>query len=844
MPKHRHPDVRLVVHGHFYQPPRESPWTDEVPVEPSAHPYHDWNERITAECYRPNTASRVLDAYGRIRSIVDNFEHISFNVGPTLFAWLDRKHPDVCTRIQAADRKSVATRGGHGNAIAQAYNHAILPLANERDRRTQVIWGLREFQHRFRRPAEGMWLAETAIHAGTVETLIDCGVRFTVLSPYQAWRARPIAGGSWEDVSGGRVDPKRAYRILSSRPGPGGERRFLDVFFYDGPISRDVSFEHLLRSSDTLAERLAIAVQPDASRPQAVSLAVDGETFGHHEPFGDMCISALVTEKARPRGFHLTNYAQFLADFPPEFEVELQPGDHGEGTAWSCSHGVGRWVRDCGCSTGALPGWNQAWRGPLRLAFDGLRNAVAALFEKHGRELFHDPWAARDDYVDLVVRPDEAAVAEAFFARHLRSEADHATRVQARKLLEAQRHAMAMYTSCGWFFADVTGIETVQCIRYAARCAQMMQEFASEDLEGRLLAGLEQVRSNDGRNTGATIYRNWIQPEVRTARRAASAYAIFRLLEVASDTHHVYGFSLRDTAEEAFDLLGQRARRGHVWLRDRRTGEETELSYLALEYSPRNLRCFLVAADADEHDRLRQQVSSLRAPLERPDLERALTNIYGGPPLGITDLLPDERRRIAERLAGERVAGLRHKYREIFHENRHLLQDFADMRLELPSEIRVPCEFTLQADLEECTGKLVSPFQPVVLQELDDLMGLAARLGLRVDSEPVAHLLGEHLLAEIEQLHRDRSPRHFEAASNLLAAAERLGLQMRRAEAEESLWEFLQKEVLPQAQRAAELEPAELDFAEAALRFAERLNFVIDDWRAWVAQPRATGTAS
>ena len=831
MLKHRHPDVRLVVHGHFYQPPRESPWTDEVPVEPSAYPYHDWNERITAECYRPNTASRVLDPFGRIRSIVNNFEHTSFNVGPTLFAWMEGRHPEVHARILAADRSSAAAHAGHGNAIAQAFNHIILPLASERDRRTQVLWGLKEFQHRFRRPAEGLWLPETAVHAGTIDTLIDCKVSFTVLSPYQAWRVRVLAGGPWQEVANGRVDPKRAYRVFGQRPGPQGERRFLDVFFYDGPISRAVSFEHLLRNSDALAERLALAVVPAATEPQLVSVAVDGETFGHHEPFGDMCVAALVSEKVRPRGFRLMNYAEFLAETPPQHEVELQPGERGEGTAWSCAHGVGRWVRDCGCSTGAPPGWNQAWRGPLRAALDHLRNAVAQIFEARGARLFHDPWAARDDYVDIVLRPDDAAVAEAFFARHLSGEADHARRVEARKLLEAQRHAMAMYTSCGWFFADVTGIETVQNIRYAARCVQLTQEFAAEDLEGQLLAGLELARGNNGRDTGATIYRNWVAPEIRTARRAAGAYAIFRLLDVVSDTRQVHGFTMRDSAAESVDLLGHRACRGHLWLRDRRTGEETEMSYLALEYSPRNLRCFLAAADSDEHARLRQAVAALRPPLERPDLERGLSGLFGGPPLGIGDLLPDERRRIAELLAEERVAGLRQQYRGIFEENRHLLQDFADMQLELPNEIRVPCEFTLQADLEECARRLQPPFPAVALQELDDLVGCAARLGLRVNVEPVAGLLAAHLVHEMRQLLQDRSPRHFGAAGNLLAAGERLRLGIRRAEAEEILYDFLQRSVLGGIERAGELEPAEIDFTEAALRFAERLNFVVDDWR-------------
>ncbi len=833
------PDSRLVIHGHFYQPPRENPWTDEVPVETSAGPYHDWNERIAAESYRPNTASRVLDGFGRIQSIVNNFEHLSFNVGPTLFAWLERHHPEVYLRILMADAASARARNGHGNAIAQAYNHLILPLATERDRKTQVLWGLREFQHRFKRPAEGLWLAETAIHAGTVETLIDCGVRFTVLSPYQAKRVRALPDGAWQDAGEGRIDPKKSYRIFSSRPAADGERRFLDVFFYDGPISRAVSFEHLLKSSDDFVGRLATAVVPGMREPQLISVAVDGETFGHHEPFGDMCVAALMTQKARARGFRTTNYAEFLAAMPPAYEVELQGGDDGEGTAWSCAHGVGRWARDCGCSTGAQAGWNQAWRAPLRSAFDGLRDAVAGVFEQRGGALFHDPWAARDEYIDLVLRPDEAAVAESFFGRHLKSTPDHAHRVEARKLLEAQRNAMAMYTSCGWFFADVTGIETVQCVRYAARCAQLMQGFASEDLEGRLLAALEQARSNNGRDTGATVYRNWVLPEVRTARRVANTHAIFRLLEVPSDARHMYGFTMRDGDDAPVEILGYRARRGHLWLRDRATSEETEVSYLALEYSPRNLRCFLRVMDADGHANLSRDLEALRPPLERADLERALGALYGGPPLGIGDLLQEERRRIAERLAAGRVASLRQQYRGIFKDSLHLLEDFADMQLELPPEIRVPCEFTLQTDLEEHAHRLSPPFSVDALAEIERLVALAWRLDLELALEPVVELESAHLRNEMRQLLEDRDPRHFESATNLLAACERLGLELRRAEAEELLFEFLQRYVTGGA-----APPISAPFVEAALAFAERLNFVVDTWRKRSQAPLPTASES
>jgi len=460
-----------------------------------------------------------------------------------------------------------------------------------------------------------------------------------------------------------------------------------------------------------------------------------------------------------------------------------------------------------------------------------LRDTVAQAFESRGADLFHDPWAARDDYVDLILRPDEAAAAESFFAKHLRATPDHAHRVEARKLLEAQRHAMAMYTSCGWFFADITGIETVQCIRYAARCAQLMQPFVSGDLEGRLLTALGQAKSNNGRDTGATVYQNWVQPEVRTARRVANTHAIFRLLDVGAETRTMYGYTLRDGDDTQVDILGYRARRGHLWLRDRATSEETEISYLAMEYSPRNLRCFLRVADADTHAALGRDVAALQAPLERTDLERALSGLYGGPPLGIGDLLPEERRRIAQRLGAGRVASLRQVYRGIFKDSLHLLEDFADMQLELPDEIRVPCEFTLQTDLEEAAEQLSAPYAPDSLAAIESLVALAWRLDLRLALERLADVESAHLRQEMWRLAVDRDPRHFEAATNLLAAGERLGLVLRRAEAEELVWEFLQRHVVPQLEAAA-AGTADAAFLEASLAFAERLNFLVDAWRA------------
>ena len=442
----------LVVHGHFYQPPRENPWTGDIDREASAAPWHDWNERIHAECYRANALARILDRWGRLERIVNNYEELSFNVGPTLAAWMARRHPSAFARIVEADRLSSLRRGGHGNAIAQAYNHAILPLCNARDRATQVRWGKADFVRRFAREPEAMWLPECAVDAATLETLIDEGMKYAILAPEQAARVRPLGAdaSAWVDVGSGRVDPSRPYLWLH-RDGSG---RSIALFFYDGPVARAIAFEGGLASSQALVDRFEKASQGPG---RLVHVATDGESYGHHSHFGDRSLAYALFEEAPRRGFRTTNYGEYLDHCPPADEVEISLGDDGAGSSWSCSHGVGRWRRDCGCQTGAKEGWNQAWRGPLRAALDLLRDDAARLFDEYGRDFFPDPWAARDLYVERVLDP--SAPPEEFLAAAGAPDLSEAARVRALSLLEAQHAALLMYTSCGWFFDDISGID-------------------------------------------------------------------------------------------------------------------------------------------------------------------------------------------------------------------------------------------------------------------------------------------------------------------------------------------------------------------------------------------------
>ena len=403
----------LTIHGHFYQPPRENPWLEAIEVQDSAAPYHDWNERIAKECYSPNSASRIVDNRNRIIDIVNNYQYMSFNFGPTLLSWMEQFAPLTYERIIKADIESVQEHNGHGNAIAQVYNHIIMPLANEQDKQTQVKWGIRDFEYRFGRKPEGMWLAETAADDATLRVLVENGIKFTILSPYQADKFREEGAKEWIDVSWGNIDPARAYRYyIESDP-----KKYIDLFFYDGAISRSVAFDNLLVDGNKFNKRLMEGVSDCRNFPQLVHIATDGESYGHHTKFGDMALSFVLKIKAKDSGFTITNYAEFLEKFPPKCEVKIK-----QPSSWSCSHGVGRWKEDCGCSTGGKPGWNQKWRKPLRDALDYLRDEMIRIFEDNAPRYFDNIWEVRNKYVDVVLNRRE------------------------NNILRFQRQAMLMYT--------------------------------------------------------------------------------------------------------------------------------------------------------------------------------------------------------------------------------------------------------------------------------------------------------------------------------------------------------------------------------------------------------------
>jgi len=683
----------VCIHGHFYQPPRENPWLETIETQESAYPYHDWNERITAECYAPNAASRILNAQGRIVQIVNNYAQISFNFGPTLLAWLQDHAADTYEAILQADRISVERFSGHGSALAQAYNHMIMPLANDMDQRTQVIWGIHDFERRFGRKPEGMWLPETAVDLRTLDIMAEFGIEFTVLAPHQAARVRPF-NGKWRDVSDGSIDTRRVYlqRLPSGRT--------IALFFYDGPTSRAVAFEGLLKNGEHFAARLT-ALYGDATEPQLANIATDGETYGHHHRHGDMAL-AYALHHIETKGLaRITNYGEFLAHCPPTYEVEIT-----ENTSWSCAHGVGRWQLDCGCSTGGLTGWTQHWREPLRNALDWLRDRLAPLYEQLGQQLFTDPWAARDDYIHVVLdrSPDSL---DAFFARHAIRPLDSQSRVTALKLLELQRHAMLMYTSCGWFFNDLAGIETVQVLQYAGRAVQLGEELFGMDIETPFLDQLEMARSNEpGEGTGRDIYERYVRKAVVDLFKIGAHFAVSALYHGYQPGERVYCY--RVDLQDRENMVSGEARLvvGRSRISSELTLESAIATFAVLYFGDHHVHGGIARTQEGENGYPRFLAELKHSFFDRdfPAVIRRMDERFPQETFSIRSLFPDSQRRVLELILESSLSATANVYRQVYEKHAPLMRFLSDLGLPVPEAFRTSADYVLNTDLRRVLG--------------------------------------------------------------------------------------------------------------------------------------------
>ena len=678
----------ICIHGHFYQPPRENPWLEAVEVQDSAYPYHDWNERITAECYAPNGASRVLNANGRVTQIVNNYGRISFNFGPTLLSWLEAASPLTHRAIVDGDRESIGRFSGHGSAIAQAYSHMILPLANARDKITQVVWGVRDFESRFGRPPEGMWLPETAASLESLDVMAQRGIKFTILSPQQASRVRPAGSADWSDVSGGRVDPAMAYRVQLA------PERSITVFFYDGPISHAIAFERLLDNGEKFAERLLGAFRDGDASNELVNIATDGETYGHHHHRGEMALTYALEHIQSNQLASLTNYGEYLEKYPPAHEAEIF-----ENTSWSCVHGVERWRSNCGCNSGR-EGWNQSWRAPLREALDALRDKLAVCFEQASRALLKDPWEARNDYIGVLLDRSEANICQ-FLRRHSTRELNRSEASDVLKLMELQRHAMLMYTSCGWFFDDISGIETVQVIQYAARAIQLAKDFWDDDLETDFLEALARARSNlPEHGDGRVIYEKWVRPTTVTLEKVAAHYGISSLFKPHVDPSRIYCYAIHAEDYRSFEAGRTKLAVARIIVSSEITWESACFMVAALHLGDHSLSCGIRACeDHDSYEALAKRLTDEFSKGDVPETLRALDRELDPASYSLKSLFRDDQRSVLHRIFDSTMEEAEAAYRQIHADHAALIQFLGDLGVPLPKPMATAAEFALNSML-------------------------------------------------------------------------------------------------------------------------------------------------
>ncbi|OCQ91440.1 glycoside hydrolase [Oscillatoriales cyanobacterium USR001] len=769
--------VYVAVHGHFYQPPRENPYLDAIERQPGAEPYHDWNERIHYECYRPNAFARILSDRGEILGIVNNYEYLSFNVGPTLMNWLERYDREVYERILDGDRQS-AKRLGKGNAIAQVYNHMIMPLANERDKLTQIRWGIADFRSRFHRDPEGMWLAETAVDYPTLETLVTEGIRFIILAPSQAERCRPIPNvdnpqPEWHEVGGSQIDPTRPYRCylqpaIASTPDslsthhfsrrplskpqiPHPNAPYIDIFFYDGPISRDMGFSDVLSSAHHFAGRLGQAVRGDHRPAQLIAVATDGETFGHHKGGTEKCLAYSFTEEFPRRNWTVTNFAHYLSISSPTWEVELKPV-----TAWSCAHGVDRWQDDCGCAGGG--GWHQKWRKPLRNALNWLRDRLILIYEEVGNKFFIDPWAARDEYIQVMRDRSEENV-NRFFSKQTTHKLDATERVDALRLLEMQRHALLMFTSCGWFFEEISRPEGVQILRYAARAIELAVEVAGIHLETEFIQHLDLAPSNiDLFKTGAEVYRQQVMTNQISLDQVAAHYAISSLFTTFTPEAQVYCYKAHQ-----IDYLMQRIGAlslavGQVRLTSEITQENQVFVFAVFHLGGWDFHCCIQPfGGRRSYTMLKERLFTVLEEASAAGAILEMVRLFGDQSFSLKNLFAEERHRIMRLLSQETLTRLDQLYSQVYRDNYGVLMAFHRDELEVPVELQVAAEVALghrcltvmkSLEVEQGEGKLGL----ATVAELEAIATEASQLRIKLQILEVKQILERILWRSLAQL--------------------------------------------------------------------------------------------
>jgi alpha-amylase/alpha-mannosidase (GH57 family) len=800
----------ICIHGHFYQPPRENPWLETVETQDSAAPYHDWNERVCAESYATNGAARTVNRKNQIIRIVNNYSRMSFNFGPTLLSWLKGNAPRTYRMILDGERRSRKHFNGHSSAMAQVYNHVIMPLANQRDKITQIRWGIADYQSHYGAPPEGMWLAETAVDTESLELMAQHGIKFTVLAPSQCKRIRPLPTdvsapeSAWTTPLANSVDTTRPYLV-----------RFdsgvsITIFFYDGATSRAIAFEGLLNSGEDFAARLKAGFK-DSGQPQLESVATDGESYGHHHRHGEMALAYATRLLELDKTVNLTNYANYLEQFPPDWECQVI-----DNTSWSCAHGIERWRSNCGCN-GGKPGFSQQWRTPLRQALDELRDAIAPMTEEEGSKFFTDVWAARDAYIHVILNRSEQAVQQ-FLAENRSRSLDTAERVRALRLMEMQRHMQLMYTSCGWFFDDISGIETVQVIAYAARALQLATELFGEKaahLETAFLTRLAEAKSNvAAAGDGARIFEEKILPMQLGLEQVAAHYAISSIFSSFAEETELFCYRVRRISNEVHTSGRGRLALGRAHVTSAITGYAQAFSFAVLHFGDQNITAAVKPyddSDAAEFEAFAAEAAQQVQRADFPDAIRLIDRYYGRVNYSLTSLFTDEQRRIVQLILNSTLWDIESSLTNIYEDHASLLHYLAQAGLPKPPALTLAAEFAINAGLRRALEG-----DPIDLSLMRSFLQLARADKVRLETSTLSYIADQRMKRAMVELQMSAgSPEMLERALTLAHTLVELPFELNLWQAQNIWYEIFRTSSYALTSQAAEDRPRwDKDFNE------------------------------
>jgi alpha-amylase/alpha-mannosidase (GH57 family) len=736
-------DKYICIHGHFYQPPRENAWLEVIEQQESAAPFHDWNERINFECYATNAVARILDSETRITKILNNYERMSFNFGPTLLSWMEIADPETYKLIQDADHDSLKRFGGHGSAVAQVHSHLILPLANQNDKITQVYWGIKDFEHRFNRFPEGMWLAETAVNTETLEVLAAYGIQYTILAPRQAKAIRKIVktdDGAWHTIQNEQIDTRRPYLCRL----PSGKS--IALFFYNGNTAQGVAFEGLLNSGKAFAQRLINGFD-DSDEPQLVHIATDGESYGHHHRLGEMALADCLNFIEEKTFAKVINYGAYLEKFPPLYEVQIH-----ENSSWSCVHGIERWRSNCGCNTGSGNGkWQQNWRAPLRFALNWLRDQLIPVYEEQASAFVRDPWAVRNEYISVLLDRSVENI-DVFTQKHALRALTRRERVHLYRLLEMQRQALLMFSSCGWFFDEVSGLETTQILQYACRAIHYAKQVADINLEPEFMFRLSQAPSNlEIFKDASGVYDKNVRPAHVDLKRVGMHYAVSSLFEKYPERLEFFNYIANSEFFDRIEAGNHTFALGRTLVRSKITHSEKHFSFAVLHLGQLSIIGNLSLNMAQEaFDEMQVQAVKSFKNADLAALIGILQQYFGPEKFSIGELFREEKQKIINQITDKNLAAVETSFRRIYENNYQLMNGLLVEGVTIPEAYRDAIHFVLNKDLRKFFTR-----ESLEINELKRILDEFKKWHLTITDETTFKLAAsERLFSEIKTMSR------------------------------------------------------------------------------------------